>query len=558
MITSLQLKFGSRPGAEKLLISQPSVTVFVGPNNSGKSQLLRDILRALRGGSQEGVLLDEVTLRRLSRNEAEEYLSAREVPPIPKDQLLPSQGVFVFSPGEQRSIASRSQLLNTLTDPKSPGHHFCSYYCSHLTAALTGEGRLALVANQKKGDLLEPVTMFARLLMDDDRREELREKIHDAVGLYFGLDAFQGDTIRIRFADSEPPYERSFGDETAQWMKSASRAEEVSDGVRAFTGILFLLAIGDPKAVVIDEPEAFLHPSLAFKLGQEVGNSVAVDGKQVFVATHSPRFLMGLVQSGAKVDIVRLTHTQGIATARRLPADKVQTLFSDPLLRSANVLEGLFHEHVIVAEADADRAFYQEINDRLLAASQKRGIPNCLFLNANGKQTLHKIVKPLRSLGIPAAAIADIDALNLKGTDWTNLMAGSGLPKQSHSPLGQQRKSIWEALCSNDKNPKIDGGFSLLSESERELAGMLTQQLQNFGLFIVPVGEVERWLADIEIPRSKHTWLSSIFSKMGHDPADTNYISPGSGDVWAFLELVRVWLTNPHRSGIPDQISPQT
>jgi hypothetical protein len=35
----------------------------------------------------------------------------------------------------------------------------------------------------------------------------------------------------------------------------------------------------------------------------------------------------------------------------------------NPLLRSTGVLSGLFYEFVIVTEADADRAFYQEIND---------------------------------------------------------------------------------------------------------------------------------------------------------------------------------------------------
>jgi hypothetical protein len=53
------------------------------------------------------------------------------------------------------------------------------------------------------------------------------------------------------------------------------------------------------------------------------------------------------------------------------------------MLRSVGVLEGLFYNYVIVGEADADRAFYQEINERLPAA-----IP--------------KIIEPLRKLGIPS------------------------------------------------------------------------------------------------------------------------------------------------------------
>ena len=50
-------------------------------------------------------------------------------------------------------------------------------------------------------------------------------------------------------------------------------------------------------------------------------------------------------------------------------------------------------------------------NERLLAENDPRGISNCLFLNAQNKQTVWDIVKPLRELGIPALAIVDIDIL---------------------------------------------------------------------------------------------------------------------------------------------------
>ena len=48
-------------------------------------------------------------------------------------------------------------------------------------------------------------------------------------------------------------------------------------------------------------------------------------------------------------------------------------------------MSGLFYNHVIVTEADADRAFYQEINNRLCRFTEDRGISNALFLNANGR-----------------------------------------------------------------------------------------------------------------------------------------------------------------------------
>jgi AAA15 family ATPase/GTPase len=46
---------------------------------------------------------------------------------------------------------------------------------------------------------------------------------------------------------------------------------DASDGVKAFIGILSELIAGDPKVILVDEPEAFLHPSLATTLGNESG-----------------------------------------------------------------------------------------------------------------------------------------------------------------------------------------------------------------------------------------------------------------------------------------------
>ena len=111
----------------------------------------------------------------------------------------------------------------------------------------------------------------------------------------------------------------------------------------------------------------------------------------------------------------------------------------NPLLRSIGVLNALFYNAVIVTEADADRAFYQEINERLLLAKDPRGIDGCLFLNAQNKQTVWDIVRPLRELGIPAAGIVDIDVLKDGGAVWAKPMSGAFVPALSHASLGTER-----------------------------------------------------------------------------------------------------------------------
>jgi hypothetical protein len=265
-------------------------------------------------------------------------------------------------------------------------------------------------------------------------------------------------------------------------MRAARGIDAVSDGVKAYTGILVQLYAGDPKVITIDEPEAFLHPSLAQRLGKEIAKGTAAEGKHVFIATHSPQFVMGAILSGATV--VRLTYENGVGTARLLSSADLTKLMQDPLLRSVGVLEGLFYNYVIVREADADRAFYQEINERLLAANDPRGIPHALFLNANGKDTIPKIIEPLRKLGIPTAGIADIDIVKKGGQEWTRHLAACNVPPSEHQPSGTRRANTLDALTNKNVKFKSHGGVGLLSGSEREAADNLFDDLDRYGLFI--------------------------------------------------------------------------
>ena len=224
----------------------------------------------------------------------------------------------------------------------------------------------------------------------------------------------------------------------------------------------------------------------------------------------------------------------------------------NPLLRSVGVLNALFYNAVVVTESDADRAFYQEINERLLAANDERGIRGCLFLNAQNKQTVWDIVKPLRELGIPAAGVVDIDILKEGGKVWQKPLEGAFVPQLSHASLQAERNSLLAAFEAADKNMKTDGGIDLLSPSDREACENLFRQLAEYGIFIVKKGELESWLSELNVNRTKSRWLLSVFEKMGDDPNDDEYCQPKAGDVWDFVGEVSNWVKKGDRKGIPD------
>lgn len=547
LIEEVSLRFGAGQGTAPLVLDMPAVTIFVGPNNSGKSMVLREIATFCMQGNKSRTILDNVKFRNHSTYEIETILESWTDPKrYQGEEDYPDHLYLKF--GAWRNQIYAPTFREALHNPEGNLNSFAQYYAARHTLILDGPSRIGLTTEQDRGDLKDPESTFARLLTDESRRKSLRDVLFDAFGLYLGMDISEGASIHLRYGITPPPNERSVEECTLDWMRNARPITQWSDGMKAFTGILTVLGAGDPKIIIIDEPEAFLHPTLAYKLGREIAQTSSLGDKQVFVATHSSQFLMGAIQSGAKVNVVRLTYQKGSSTARMLSNDSIRVMMQEPILRSANALSGVFYEGVVVTEADADRAFYQEINERLLAEESGRGTPNTLFLNANGKDSVNKIVGPLRALGIPVAAILDIDALNPE-TNFPVLLTATNYPKP-HESIKLERSGVWSDLISDNKKPKSDGGIALLDPTSREKAENLFNRLDQYGMFVLRHGEVEHWLPELEVTRSKR-WLRNIFEALGNDPTAPDYIHPNVDDVWEFLDKVAAWIKDRSRRGIP-------
>ena len=560
MIDKIQLKSGSSAGEQNLQFDVTPITIFVGPNNSGKSRILIELENYCRKthGQANDLVLENLTLTSFSQEEIEQEISKIETVPNIGENVKPGH-VILSKINPQNNSALRTQIdkQGLINEAQNPNNRIGYYqqFLSMYTMRLDGTNRLNLLAEQNAGDLQKtPANHLAHLFINNELREEVRRIIHDAFGKYYVVDPTNIGKLRVRLSDKAPISERQekgWETESINFHKEALEIINASDGVKAFSGIITTLLAGNPKITLIDEPEAFLHPSLSNKLGNEIGKSLRATKNRLFVSTHSSNFLMGSIQSGSPLNIIRLTYKNGVATSRILPKEKILSLMRNPLLRSTGVLNGLFYESVIVTEADSDRAFYQEINERLLAVNDDRGISNCLFINAQNKQTVWDIVHPLRELGIPAAGIVDIDVLKDGGQVFSKPLKGSFIPEPSHQAFHNQRQTMKTAFDNSGQDMKRDGGIEILDDANKEACNNLFNQLEEYGAFVVRNGELESWLKPLGAAGHGSKWLIDIFEKMGENPEDANYLNPANGAVWDFVDKLRNWIDNTEKKGIP-------
>ncbi|MEQ8242952.1 ATP-binding protein [Fulvivirga sp.] len=550
------MKFGSNPTMPRVNIDITPVTIFVGPNNSGKSLVLREINEFCQNGQKHEnfKIIDDIKFKTLTSDQISSEIEVHTLEPNHNERIF--EGQILFGDERNRNRINEKLPHEFLSDPNGNIVPFCKFYLRYKTLKLDGLNRIFLINDQAIGDLQKvPESNLAILFQDDIKRLEVRRIIYDAFKLYFVVDPTSSGQIRIRLSKEKPEnhlMERGLHKEAIDFHKKAILISQASDGVKAYTGIITSIIAGKPKITFIDEPEAFLHPSLSYKLGKEVSNASMKESNNLIVSTHSSNFLMGCIQSGSPITIVRLSYSREIASARTLNSSRVEELMRDPLLRSVGVLNALFYEYVIVTEGDSDRAFYQEINDRMLEFDNKNAIPNCLFLNANGKDTIWRIVKPLREMGIPAVGIYDIDLFKNEGNNWTNALKSAFVPELNHQPLGQTRSLIKKKFDQSGKDMKKDGGIKILSKSDAEAGLNLIKNLKEYGIFIVENGEVENWLPSLNVNAHKSEWLSKMFERMGSNPADSNYIKPSTGDIWEFMTGIQRWMMKEDKNGIPE------
>jgi len=543
-ISELTFNDGSR-----IALPPNCVVVIVGPNNSGKSTVLREVQQRLgsRPGREAGTLIiKEVKVEKTgAREDAEEYITTKGYPVRRgaedrfdmfggQEPLLPSQfgaaweaappfhniaGILAFFAGAQQRLG----LINAV---------------DHIDYSAGQEVGRSLHALYRSGELEDALCRISE----------------EAFGVGIVLHRFAGRQLRLHFGP-RPTWRGHDGRPEMgylQDLEALPQVQQQGDGVRSFLGLMLEVLVGDFFWLLVDEPEAFLHPPQARLLGRKLAQHCG-RGRQVIAATHSTDVLQGLLSEEPNdVLVLRLTREGNSNPASVLTPEQVRRLWEDPLLRYSETLGGLFHEAVVLCEADTDCRFYSAVIEEGIPEAPEFRAPDVLWTHCGGKSRAPMVIDALRAVKVPIRVIADIDILrdehvlqsvvgSLGGT-WadfdrdfrvlTSAVASLDTPLRTDVLRQEMADALARLSGTTPTTVELDRLRSLLKAStgwahlkrsgetavpqgdatdsfRRLIAG-----LRSLGLFIVPVGELERFAPQIGEHGPK--WLSGVLEQGLH------------------------------------------
>lgn len=486
----------------ELILDKNSIVVFTGANNSGKSQVLKDIESSLDYSNHTTMIVvkDSECAYYGEINETTFFTEHFQRDENGNYRLLESG--YVFETSSLEAFWKNHTLHNSL-------HRV-------FVNRLSTEKRLSSSDALIRYDQPEKHPIYKL-----NRNEKLAQKISDYFSQAFGVDLIvnrnemQTIPLHVGKAPNKSSYTIDRQDEYYNVVAELPKLQEQGDGMRSFASILLNTFTSDYSITLIDEPEAFLHPPQARVLGKMLAKNNP-NNRQLFISTHSEDFLQGLLDAdNENVTAIRINREDNINKMSILQNNKIKELWGNPLLRYSNILSGLFHGKVVVCESDYDCLFYQAIMNAIY--EQKNEIsPDILFTHCGGKSRIKDVVSALKAVNVPVVAISDFDLLNSSqnfrplanafGINWeTELLPNMKIIYDGMNAKNSSGDDAWTQIKKIGKSG-FDGNAPAAYEKVEEVC-------KTAGLFIVPVGEMECF--DKTINKEKKEWVYHVLENYG-------------------------------------------
>jgi energy-coupling factor transporter ATP-binding protein EcfA2 len=503
-------------GGDKVELSESEKVILVGPNNSGKSQSLREIVQICQSGKANQCLV--VKDLKLNKNGD-------------------SKELFAYLKKNADLVNNQFQMSDYLI------HESHVQYWDHNPYLINGlhVGSIKNIAANERLNICNQQDSISpgqhkpkpqHILYDD---EELMARVSSLFRKAFSKDLmfdFRGGS-KLPIHVGQIPKTESIVDRVGNNYVSKVREnpllDKQGDGIKSYAGILFETVVSERDITLLDEPEAFLHPPQMRRLGETLSSEVK---GQLIIATHSSDILRGFLEgTKGKVRILRIQREGDVNTVYEAAPETIRELWEKPELRYSNALEGIFHEQTIICEDDSDCRLINSAAD-YIAINSATPFKDTSYVPTGGKHGIPKVASVLRKIGVPIKAVFDIDFLSERdlvknsvaafGGNWADVEVlwerVDSAVRGGIKPISVEdiKSEIIQTLqnAEKEKLPKGDiaalmkqgtawnkvkkfGEIAIPNGQAKTDYKALKSALENLGIFVIPVGEIENFCPEI-------------------------------------------------------------
>lgn len=341
------------------------------------------------------------------------------------------------------------------------------------------------------------------------RNRRLLRGISDAIKRQFGLElnllSHKATIIDLGLShNSAPLFDPNTEDMQAEFEKveawksrNFTPVEEIGHGIRSMLRILVSLLDPMSQIFLIDEPEMHLYPSQKRWVGRQLVKLAREQQKQVFIVTHDPMVLQGILDTQGTTTIYRVDQdNNGNHQIKPCVLENIPDVGA--IRNQDQYLQGLFYQRCIAVEGASDRAFYQSMTEDYSEIEDK----DLGFVACGGKGSSKHVAYIAAQTGLRCAFIYDFDALltDLEVIEYVCNMLGGDTRQLLDLKLAIDNLGPADTAAKSPavKQAENCGIQSSLMRDNYDAFDRAMKALSAVGIFVVPYGSLESWAPGVE------------------------------------------------------------
>ena len=383
-----------------------------------------------------------------------------------------------------------------------------------FVAFANADSRLGLADSVGKMSLREspgdPINVLFRY---KDQLEKIHTKILERFGFHLVILDHVGTSLELGIAtEKAPEFDHSASNLQAEfekieeWKRTRfTPLSQAGHGIRSMVRLLAMLFDPVSKVLMIDEPEMHLYPKQRRWLGQQLVELAKDVDVQVFLVTHDPVILQGILDSASTTKIFRVDRTAGGASTVKT-CDLQMNQGISTAGNQEQYLQSMFYQRCIAVEGPSDRSFYQAFEREFPGIEDK----DLGFIACSGKGSTKSFAFLASKVGLTCAYIYDFDAILFNPDVVRDVFAvcgGVGDPLQDLESAMREADPATASTKHDERKKAIEkvtgyhhkkGVTSEWARLNRALFDKIQVTLGAHRIFLVPNGELESWAPDLE------------------------------------------------------------